>query len=78
MASNNFNTWLQRMGEQPLPEVQPEFEAEELDRMLARLETQLGIDTSQPFETDAETTAKEAQNDASTDPFIEKEKGGSK
>jgi len=50
MASNNFNNWLQRMGEQPLPEVQPEFEVEELDRMLARLETQLNIDTSKPIE----------------------------
>jgi len=76
MASNNFNTWLQRMGEQPLPEVQPEFEAEELDRMLARLESQLGIDTSQPLEN--ATEAKEAQNDASADAFIEKEEGGNK
>jgi hypothetical protein len=75
MASNNFNNWLQRMGEAPLPEVQPEFEIEEIDRMLARLETQLGIDTSKPFETDAKTTAKEATNDASTDTFIEKEGG---
>jgi len=78
MASNNFNTWLQRMGEQPLPDIQPEFEAEELDRMLARLETQLGVDTSKPFETDAEPTAKEAENDASADIVIEKEEGGSK
>jgi hypothetical protein len=76
MANNNFNSWLLKMGEAPLPEVQPEFEIEELDRMLARLESQLGIDTSQPIE---ETTeAKEAENDASADIVIEKEEGGSK
>jgi|ADurb_Leu_03_Slu_FD_contig_21_2053279_length_424_multi_2_in_0_out_0_2 hypothetical protein len=61
MASNNFNNWLQRMGEQPLPEVQPEFEVEELDRMLARLETQLNIDTSKPIEETIEATAAEAE-----------------
>lgn len=75
MASNNFNAWLLKMGEAPMPEVQPEFEAEEIDRMLARLETQLGVDTSKPLETDAEPTAKEATNDASTDNVIEKEGG---
>ena len=78
MASNNFNSWLQKMGEAPLPDIEPEFETEELDRMLSRLETQLGVDTSKPFETDAETTAKEVTNDASADTFIEKEEGGSK
>ena len=61
MASNNFNNWLQRMGEQPLPEVQPEFEVEELDRMLARLETQLNIDTSKPIEETIEASAAEAE-----------------
>ena len=61
MASNNFNAWLQKMGEQPLPDVKLEFETEELDRMVSRLERQLNVDTSKPLEveTTAEPKAKE-------------------